>query len=112
MSDLSNEAPLDLEELEDQRDAVAAMLARVETANEERLPWAMVKRLSSGESPLLVWREHRGLSRDALAAASGMPEPVIVAIEAGRHEPALRPMVALARALQVDLDDLVPWSQE
>jgi DNA-binding XRE family transcriptional regulator len=98
--------------MEDQRDAVAAMLARVETANEERLPWAMVKRLSAGENPVLVWREHRGMTREALAAASAVPESVIAAVEAGACEPALRPMVALARALRADLDDLVPWAQE
>jgi DNA-binding XRE family transcriptional regulator len=34
------------------------------------------------------------------------------AIEAGRSDPGLRVMAPIARALRIDLDDLVPPSQD
>lgn len=87
------------------------MLARVQPANQELLPWALVKRLSAGAPPLLVWREHRGLDHAALAAASGVDAGAIAAIERG-GDPGLRDAVALARALGIDADDLLPWRQD
>ena len=91
---------------------LTAMLARIKSANEETLPWALVKRLSSGEHPLRVWREHRGLTDYALADLSGVEPLVIGTIELARGEPSLRDAVALARALEIDAEDLLPWRQD
>ncbi len=101
----------ELEEMEEQRDALGAMLARIRAANQESLPWAMAKRLSAGEPPLRVWREHRGLDQAALAARSGIAPATIAAIEQGA-EPGLRDAAALARALEIDAEDLLPWPQD
>ena len=94
-----------IQELED-----IVQMRRVEAAvaagESEWLPAAMVRRLCEGEPPLLVWREHRGLSQSALAEASGLSLSVIDAVEAGRHRLSLDEAVRLARALAVDLDDL------
>ena len=38
---------------------------------EEALPWPMAKRLLRGESPLKIWREHRGLNQRQLADLVG-----------------------------------------
>jgi hypothetical protein len=108
MTDRPNALAQELEEMEDQRDAVAAMLARIETANDERLPWEIVKCLCAGENPLLVWREHRGLSAEALAEKAGVPVAEVHAIEAGA-EPGLRVAAALAKPLDIDAEDLLPW---
>jgi DNA-binding XRE family transcriptional regulator len=100
------------EELEDQLDATLLKLARMEQANEETVPFEIVQRLSEGEIPVTVWREHRGLSREDLAVAAHVKIELLVAVESGKEDVPLRMMHAIARALRVDLDDLVPWSQE
>lgn len=102
----------ELEETEDQRDALTAMLARIKSANEETLPWALVKRLSAGEAPLRVWREHRALDLPALAASTGLRLLTLTAIDQGAAEPSLRDAAALARALGIDAEDLLPWRQD
>src|SRR4029077_13929841 len=43
-----------------------------EGARADYLPAELVRRLIDGEHPIGVWRAHRRLSRDALAAAAGM----------------------------------------
>ena len=101
----------ELEEMEDQRDALGAMLARIRAANQESLPWALAKRLSAGEPPLRVWREHRGLDLATLSAQSSVAPAIITAIEQGA-EPGLRDAAALARTLGLDAEDLLPWRQD
>ena len=49
----------------------------------------------------------RGLTQTALAARAGIPRPYVNALEAGRHEPTVRTLTALARALDVELAALV-----
>jgi DNA-binding XRE family transcriptional regulator len=112
MSADGNTLAHELDEMEDQRDALTAMLARIKSANDEVLPWALVKRLSGGEVPLRAWREHRGLTEGALAEISGVEHLVIAAIEMTHREPQLRDAVALARALKIDAEDLLPWRQD
>ena len=52
-------------------------------------------------------RVGRGLTQTALAARAGIPRPYVNALEAGRHEPTVRTLAALARALDVELAALV-----
>jgi ribosome-binding protein aMBF1 (putative translation factor) len=98
-----------LEALEDARDVAAARAAkaRVVTGESEYLPTAMVERLFAGEHPIRVWREHRGLSVRALAAAATMAPSYLVEIERGRRAGSLATLRRIAVALNVDLDDLV-----
>lgn len=65
------------------------------------------KRLISGESPLRVWRELRGLSQVKLAAASAVNRVQIADIEAERGKGSVATMRKLADALGVRVDDLV-----
>jgi DNA-binding XRE family transcriptional regulator len=106
----TNSTALEIEALEDLLDAAHMRLARMEQANDEGIPGAIVRRLVEGIPPLTVWREHRGLSREALAAAAGVPVALVEAIEAGKDEVRLQKISAIARALRIDVDDLVPWS--
>jgi len=71
-----------------------------------------VQRCSAGEPPLRVWREHRKLTVDGLAARAGVPAETVGEIENGRVEGPLGVFVALARALEIDAEDLLPWPQE
>jgi DNA-binding Xre family transcriptional regulator len=98
-----------LDALEDARDVAAAIAAeaRVASGDSEFLPAEMVARLCGGEHPLRVWRQHRGLSARALAAAAGMAPSYLAEIETGRKTGSIDVLKRLARALDVTLDDLV-----
>ena len=88
-------------------EAALSIRARLNTGTEELVPAAVADRLIDGENPLRVWREYRGISQSALAAASGTNRVQIVDIEAGRANGSVRTLRALADALSVSLDDLV-----
>lgn len=113
MSATRNSLVQQIEDLEDEQDDYAAMLARVEAANEERIPLEVVRRLSNCEPPIRVWREYRGLSVNELAAASGVPILPLQLMDIGEFEGAsLRDYAAVARALGIDLDMLVRWTPD
>ena len=80
--------------------------ARIAEGAEELVPAGVADRLVDGEAPLLVWREHRGLSQSALARASGVNRVQIVEIEAGRKTGSVSTLRKLAGALKVALDDI------
>jgi DNA-binding XRE family transcriptional regulator len=86
--------------------------ADLETGRDELIPVAVVDRLSSGESPLRVWREYRGLTQQVLAEVAGLGKSYISQLETGAKTGTIGTLRALAAALQVDVDDLAPWSQE
>jgi len=75
-----------LEDLEDISDAQTRS-ARVASGEDETFPSEFVDRLLSGEHPLTVWREFRGLTRASLAAACGVSAPAISQIESRKREP-------------------------
>ena len=88
--------------------AALAVRERIEAGTEEVVPAAVADRLIDGESPLKVWREHRALSQSALSRASGVNRVQIADIEAGRAAGSARTLRALADALRVTVDDLLP----
>jgi DNA-binding Xre family transcriptional regulator len=105
-----------IERLEDAEDlaAVAAAEAREaalgkEKARADHLPIELVRRLSAGEHPVRVWRVHRGLGRDALAAAAGVAPSYLSEIETRRKPGSFGALAKLAAALRVSLDDLAAW---
>jgi hypothetical protein len=113
MSAIRNSVAQQIEELEDERDDYAAMLARVESANQESIPLNVIKRLSACEPPVRVWREHRGLSVQELSETSGVPILTLGLIDMGEGDGApLSDFAAVARALGVELDLLVPWTMD
>lgn len=103
-----------LARLEDAADAAAADEAhRALAAGEDELvPLEMTERMVVGESPVKVWREHRGLSQGALAAAAGIGQSYLSMIESGRRDGPFKVMTAIARVLGVTLDDLAPASDD
>lgn len=94
---------------EDRADVLAAVRAEERRRNgEEYLPVALVDEMMRGGSALKAWRKHRGLSLEDLAAAAGTHASTLSNIEKGtRHG---RPWLwrALAEALQVSVDDILP----
>ena len=92
---------------EDMRDFDEAV-----SRNEEAVPHAIVQRLVMGEQPVKVWREYRGLARTALAQAVHISPAYLSQIETGAREGSVRVLTALARTLQVDVEDLVARGTE
>jgi len=105
-----------IERLEDAEDlaTLAAAEAREaalgkEKARADHLPIELVRRLSAGEHPIRVWRAHRGLTREALAAAAGIAPSYLSEIETRRKPGSFSALAKLATALHVSLDDLAAW---
>ena len=88
--------------------AALAVRAGIEAGTDELLPATVADRLIDGETPLKVWREHRALSQAALARAASVNRVQIVDIEAGCASGSARTLRALADALRVTVDDLLP----
>ena len=84
-------------------------LTRAALKDLRALPAAVIRRLAAGEAPLRVWRAHCGLSLRALAVTAGISAAMLSEMETGKKEGSVRTLLALARALGVDMDDLVSW---
>ncbi len=93
--------------VEDLEDALDAQAARAAADPADTLPVELVKRMIEGESPVRIWREHRGLALTALAERAEIPPGYLSEIEHRKKPGSVRALRALARALNVDLDDLV-----
>jgi hypothetical protein len=105
-----------IERIEDGEDlaAVAAAEAREAALGKERaradyLSIELVRRLSAGEHPVRVWRAHRGLTREALAAAARIAPSYLSEIETRRKPGSFNALAKLAAALHISLDDLAAW---
>ena len=61
-------------------------------------------------SRLKSWRQRSGLTLDELSALTDISPSTISRLEAGKRAPNLELVVPLARALRLELDDLVPRS--
>ncbi len=99
------------ERLEDIEDglAIKAFEDRLARGEEEFIPAEFVNRMIDGESPVRVWRDFRGLSAKELAASAGISATYLSEIEARKKEGSVSVLKKLARALKVELDDLVAW---
>ena len=91
-----------LERLETLQDIADAKGAR----EEESLPVEFVERLLAGESPLRVWRGHRGVTLQALAELAGCTRQMLSMIENGKATPSADLLAKLAVALGCDMNDL------
>jgi DNA-binding XRE family transcriptional regulator len=65
------------------------------------------KRLLDGESPLRVWRQKRGLTQRALAAASGLQTGYLSEIENAKKPGSAIALKALAQVLDIPMEYLV-----
>lgn len=62
--------------------------------------------------PLTAWRKAAGLSQDELARKSRTRQATISDIENGKLDPRLSTIVAIARALDVEVENLIPHDVE
>ena len=98
-----------LEKAEALEDVVAydAARAALETGADELVPSDVVDAILGGESPVKVWRKHRGMTQTELAEAAGSKQPHIAQIESGQRTGTVAIMKRIAQVLGVDVDDLI-----
>jgi ribosome-binding protein aMBF1 (putative translation factor) len=93
-----------LENAEDAADAAR----KLADPNRDWVPAEVVDRiLDEGLHPVRAWREHRGLTQEALAEAASVPQPTVAAIESGTEVGTTDQMRALAQAFGISLETLV-----
>lgn len=88
-------------------EAVRRFRAALGAGEEELLPADLVDRLLSGENPLRVWREYRGLTIKALAEEAGVASSYLSQIETGKRAGTVETLGRLAAILRTTIDDLV-----
>lgn len=93
--------------LEDIRD-FDTISAAIEHGDEELIPAEVVYAILDGKNPIKVWREYRGLTQQQLANAAGISKPYLSQIETGKRKGTTEILSAIAKALEVSLDDVVP----
>jgi DNA-binding XRE family transcriptional regulator len=92
----------DLADLQAYDRAKAALAA----GEDELIPADYVNRLLTGDSPLRVYRDLRGMTQSALAQSSGVNRVTVAEIETGRKHGSVATLRKLAGTLDVTVDDL------
>jgi DNA-binding Xre family transcriptional regulator len=104
-------------EIDELRELIEDMAAertyeRVLLSGREMVPDAVAARLIEGQNPIRVWREHRGLSLRELAGQAAISPSLLSDIERGKSEGKPSVLGRLARALSVDIDDLLTLDEK
>ena len=74
---------------------------------EELVPGEVVYAILDGESPIRVWRKHRGITQRQLAEKADISTVYLSQIELGERRGSTDVLAAIARALDLTLDDIV-----
>mgnify|MGYP003649353238 CR=1 FL=1 len=93
----------ELADLQSYDRAIAALAG----GEDELIPSDYADRLLSGESPLRVYRDLRGLTQASLAKKADVSRVTVAEIETGRKQGSVATLRALAGALDIALADLV-----
>ena len=97
MSNGDAEALLSDEELYDRADVEGG----------ESFPAEVVDRLLAGQNPIRVYRDHRGMTQGALAAAAGIHPVYLSQIETGKRTGSAKTLAVIAESLGVAVHDLI-----
>ncbi len=98
-----------LDMAEDRADELAADRAEQRRIDgEEYVPIELVDRLIAGDNALRVWRQYRGLTLDALGQKAKLSQSMLSQLESGNRLGTPPTWRALAKALNVDVDDIMP----
>jgi DNA-binding XRE family transcriptional regulator len=71
-----------------------------------RVPASVARAILEGGHPVRVWREHRGLTQEALAEKAGISKAFLCQIETGKRAGTIKTLKLLATALGLRLDDI------
>ena len=77
-------------------------------ADEESFPIGLLDRILAGDNRVRIYREHRKMTQSALAKAANLRQATISQIENGGRTGTVGALSRLARALDVDLENLAP----
>ncbi len=69
--------------------------AAIERGEEELIPSEVVDALYEGRYRIKVWREHRGLTQQEAAEATGISVPYLSQLESGKRKGPVEVMAAL-----------------
>lgn len=91
--------------LEDADDA--ALFDALKVADDGfRIPAVVANAILDGDQPVKAWREHRGLTQDALAAKACISKPYLCQIETRKRAGAIKTLKAIAAALEISVLEL------
>jgi DNA-binding XRE family transcriptional regulator len=91
--------------LQDIRDYDEAKLSIAK--GEELIPSEVTYAILDGQNPIRVWREYRGMTQQEVAEKAGISKPYLSQLESGQRKGTTEVLGAVAKALNVSLDDLV-----
>lgn len=94
----------DYEDLIDIADA-RAIKARIDNG-EETWPDTIVKALLAGENAIRAFRKYRGITSAELAKMTNLSQAYVSEIETGKKAGSIEALKAIAKALNVSMDDL------
>ena len=102
-----------MEALEDAEDRMAIQdwIVRKEAGKDDGLSADLYWRMREGEHPVRTWRLQRKLSLNELARMAGVARAYLSEIETGKKPGSVAAFQRIARALGVDIDDLVATRQ-
>ncbi|MEW6173077.1 MAG: helix-turn-helix transcriptional regulator [Bacillota bacterium] len=80
--------------------------AAVERGEEDLIPSEVTYAVFDGANPIRVWREYLGLTQQQLAETAGISTPYLSQIESGKRRGKTEVLIAIAKALNVTLDDI------
>ena len=99
-------------ELLDDIKALNEVLAKLARGEEEFIPEYIAEALWDGQNPLKVWREYRGVSQNELAEQIGISAGYLSQLETGKRTGTADVLARIARALSVDIEDLLTYDEE
>jgi len=93
-----------LQDIQDYDSAKAAL----ERGDDELIPAEVVNAILGGTNPIKVWREYRGMSQQDLADQIDISVPYLSQLETNKRKGSLEVLSAIATALDISLDMVVP----
>lgn len=82
--------------------------AALERGEDELIPSEVVYAILDGANAIKTWREYRMLSQPELAEKAGISVPYLSQLETNKRKGTLTVLSAIAKALQVSLEHVVP----
>lgn len=99
---------LDMIEDASDRATIRASEARQKAGIDDGMDAKHFRRILDGEHPIRAWRAQRSLTLSALAKLADVAPAYLSEVETGRKPGSAAALQRIARALRVDMDDVMP----
>jgi DNA-binding XRE family transcriptional regulator len=97
--------------LEDIRD-FDEIRAAIDRGEQELIPAEVVNAILDGKTPIKVWREFRNLTQQQLSDRVGISKPYLSQLETGKRTGTTEVLAAIAKALDVSLEQVAATEKE